>query len=350
MVISVKLPPVAVSGLSGPYEAMEHFITEYFQFVTIPLVLGFMLDFVLGDPLSAHHPVVLIGKLISLCDRVLRKGGKKDFAAGIVTAAVVSLISALLPCLLLYAVLQCFGRFACMFVSSLLCWQMLAARDLVKESGRVYEALQREDLPEARRAVSMIVGRDTDALNRDGVIRAAVETVAENTPDGVTAPAFFMALLGIPGLYFYKAVSTMDSMIGYKNEKYLLFGRAAARLDDVLNFIPARISAFLMILAAALLPGLDGREAAAVFLRDHRKSSSPNAACTESVAAGALRLRLLGPASYFGKMVEKPFIGNDDRQPEPEDIRRACRLMYLTSFLMLLILTVPAGAIMLFVV
>ena len=307
------------------------------------MAAGFLLDYLFGDPLSAHHPVVLIGKLISVCDRKLRKGESGDFVSGMITAAIVSLTAAAVPCLFLLLIYRFLGVFICSAVSSLLCWQMLAARDLQKESMRVYDALDRDDLQAARQAVSMIVGRDTERLDCQGVIRAAVETVAENTSDGVTAPLFFMSFLGIPGLYFYKAVNTMDSMIGYKNEKYLLFGRAAAKLDDLLNYIPARITAILMIVSAAFLPGMDGREAWAVFMRDHRKSSSPNAACTESAAAGALHIRLLGPAFYFGTLVEKPFIGNDDRQAEPEDIRRTCRLMYLTSFLMLLLLMVSAA-------
>lgn len=313
-----------------------------FIWITIPMIAAFVLDSLLGDPLSAHHPVVMIGRLISLCERVFRKGDSRDFAGGILTAVMVSAITAFVPGLLLYLILRFSGEAACCVLSSLLCWQMIAARGLAKESMKVYTALKKGAIEEARSAVSMIVGRDTDALDRNGIIRAAVETVAENTTDGVTAPLFYMALLGVPGIFFYKAVNTMDSMIGYKNKKYLLFGRAAARLDDVLNFIPARITAVLMIGAACILPGLNGRKAVSVFQKDRRKSSSPNAGCTESVAAGALGIRLLGPASYFGMSVEKPFIGSSDREPEPKDIRDVCRLMYLTSVLMLIILNLPA--------
>ncbi len=315
---------------------------NYLLLITIPMTAGFVLDALLGDPLSKHHPVVLIGKLISLCERHLRSGGKRDFAGGAVTAITVSVAAAGIPGILLFFTTKYLGTAACCILSSLLCWQMLAARGLATESGKVRNALENGSIDGARHTVSMIVGRDTDELDESGIIRAAVETVAENTTDGVTAPLFFMALLGVPGLFLYKAVNTMDSMIGYRNEKYLLFGRIAARMDDVLNFLPARITAVLMIVAAVLLPGMDGRNAAAVFWRDRRKSSSPNAGCTESVTAGALRISLLGPACYFGKRVEKPFLGNPDREPEPEDIRRAGRLMYLTSALMLIVLSIPA--------
>lgn len=320
----------------------ESFLTTYLIHVTVPMAAGFVLDALFGDPLSGSHPVVLIGKLIDLLDRKLRRGRDRDFFTGILTAAAVSCLSALIPGLLLFLVEKTLGIWAFCAAASLLCWQMIAAKGLRKESMKVFRALVRGDTEEARSAVSMIVGRETDRLDREGIIRAAVETVAENTSDGVTAPLFYMALFGIPGIFFYKAVNTMDSMIGYKNEKYMLFGRAAARTDDALNFIPARLTALLMILAAFMLPELDGRAAAAVFMRDRKKSSSPNSGCTEAAAAGALHIRLLGPAYYFGRKLDKPYIGNPDREVEAEDIRRCCRLMYLTSVLMLILLILPA--------
>lgn len=306
------------------------------------MITAFFLDLLLGDPFSTYHPVVIIGRLISLCERTFRKGDSRDFAGGVFTAVMVSAITVFVPGILLYLSWRFFGEVSCCVLSSLLCWQMIAARGLAAESMKVYTAMKKGSIEDARNAVSMIVGRDTDTLDRNGVIRAAVETVAENTTDGVTAPLFYMALLGVPGIFFYKAVNTMDSMIGYRNQKYNLFGRAAARLDDVLNFVPARMTAVLMIGAAYILPGLNGRKAASVFRKDRRKSSSPNAGCTESVAAGAMGISLMGPASYFGIPVDKPFIGNPDREPEPEDIRDACRLMYFTSVLMLIVLNLPA--------
>ena len=179
---------------------------------------------------------------------------------------------------------------------------------------------------------AMIVGRDTQNLSEAGVAKAAIETVAENTSDGVIAPMIYTAIFGPILGFFYKAVNTMDSMIGYKNEKYLYFGRTAAKLDDAVNYIPARISAWLMILAA-LLGGkeFDAKRAYRIYKRDRYNHASPNSAQTESVCAGALGIRLAGDASYFGKLVKKPYIGDACREVSPEDIRRVNRLMYLTA-------------------
>jgi len=202
------------------------------------------------------------------------------------------------------------------------------------ESMRVYKCLKQEDLEAARQAVSMIVGRDTATLDEVGVAKAAIETVAENTSDGVIAPMLYTALGGPVLGFLYKAVNTMDSMIGYKNDKYLYFGRAAAKLDDIVNFIPARISAYLMIFSAFMSGKcFDGRNAFKIYKRDNRKHASPNSAQTEAVCAGALRIQLAGDASYFGKIVKKPYIGDAYRKVESEDIKRANRLMYLTAWL-----------------
>ena len=219
-------------------------------------------------------------------------------------------------------------------VESIMTYQILAVRSLKVESMKVYDALQTGTIEDARRAVSMIVGRDTACLDEAGVTKAAVETVAENTSDGVIAPMIALAVGGPFLGFLYKAVNTMDSMIGYKNDRYLLFGRTAAKLDDVVNYLPARISAYLMI-AAAYLAGrdFDGTRAFSVYRRDRRKHASPNSAHTEAVCAGALGVRLAGDASYFGKIVKKPYIGDDVRPVEISDIRRANRLLYVTAFL-----------------
>ena len=201
---------------------------------------------------------------------------------------------------------------------------------------KVYAEVKKGDLPRARKAVSMIVGRDTQCLDEAGVVKAAVETVAENTSDGVTAPLLFMMIGGAPLGFFYKAVNTMDSMIGYKDEKYLYLGRCAAKMDDVLNYIPARLSAFLMIAAAWVLK-MDARGAWRIYLRDRRKHASPNSAQTEAVCAGALQIRLAGDAWYFGKLYKKDYIGDDIRPVEAEDIPRADRLMYGTAVLTFLL-------------
>lgn len=215
-------------------------------------------------------------------------------------------------------------------------YQMLAACSLRRESMKVCKALEAGDVEQARTAVSMIVGRDTASLTEEGIAKAAVETVAENTSDGVIAPLFYMFLFGPVGAWVYKAINTMDSMLGYKNDKYRYFGTCAARVDDVVNFIPARLSAWLMVGAAGIL-GMDMAGAARIHLRDRRNHASPNSAQTESACAGALGLQLAGNAYYFGKLYEKPTIGDVKRQIEPKDIRRANRLMYGTAVLMVIV-------------
>ena len=216
------------------------------------------------------------------------------------------------------------------------CYQLIAAGSLKKESGKVYTALKNNDTEGARYAVSMIVGRDTERLDEAGITKAAVETVAENTSDGVTAPLIYIMLFGAAGGFFYKAVNTMDSMVGYKNDVYRYFGTAAAKLDDVLNFIPSRFTALLMILAAYIV-GLDGKNAFKIWKRDRLKHASPNSAQTEAVCAGALRVRLAGDAWYFGVRHEKPFIGDDLRKIEPYDICRSWRLMFGSEILLVII-------------
>ena len=216
------------------------------------------------------------------------------------------------------------------------CYQIFAARCLVSESGKVYERLKEKDLPGSRKAVSMIVGRDTENLSFEGVTKAAVETVAENTSDGVTAPLLYLLLGGAPLGFLYKAVNTMDSMLGYKNETYLYFGRIPAKMDDLFNYIPARLTAWFMVLAS-FLTGLNGKNAWKIYRRDCRKHASPNSAQSEAVCAGALDVQLAGDAVYFGKIHKKEFIGDPFRKIEAEDIPRAGRLMYVTTVLMLLV-------------
>lgn len=222
-------------------------------------------------------------------------------------------------------------------IESFMCYQILATKSLKTESDKVYQALSKEGLEAARKAVSMIVGRDTQELSEEGVTKAAVETVAENTSDGVIAPLFYLMIGGAAIGFFYKAVNTMDSMIGYKNEKYLYFGTAAARLDDMVNYIPARLSAWLMIIASAFT-GMDWKNAIKIYRRDKRNHKSPNAAQTESVMAGALDIQLAGNAWYFGKLYEKPTIGDALRKIETQDIRRSHKLLYGTAILAVLLM------------
>ena len=298
---------------------------------------GFLLDCLLGDPLSGAHPVVLMGKLISFLEKRLRalfpKTPAGERAAGTVMAALVPVISAAAGILLLYAAWRIHPA-AYFALSCFLCWQCFAARCLMTEAKKVTVCLEKEGLDAGRRQVGMLVGRDTGELTEEQVVKAAVETVAENTSDGVVAPLVWMAVAGAPGGLFYKAVNTMDSMVGYKNDRYLHFGRSAARLDDLANYIPARLSALAMIAAAAVL-GMDGKNALRIWRRDRRNHASPNSAQTESACAGALHVRLGGSASYFGKLYEKPFIGDSGRPVERGDVDRACRLMYGTSGIML---------------
>lgn len=302
-------------------------------------VTGFLLDFLFGDPVWLYHPVRLIGNFISFGEKKLRgifgKKEKGELAAGTVLWFLTAGFSFVIPFLVFWGAQRVHPALR-FLIESFWCYQILAARCLVEESGKVYDRLKEKDLPGARKAVSMIVGRDTENLTEEGVTKAAVETVAENTSDGVTAPLLFLLLGGAPLGFLYKAVNTMDSMLGYKNEKYLYFGRFPAKMDDVFNYIPSRVTALFMI-AAAFLTGMDGKNAWKIWRRDRRKHASPNSAQTESVCAGALRVRLAGDAVYFGKLHKKEYLGDPLRPIEPEDIRRAGRLMYVTAFLVLLV-------------
>lgn len=323
-------------------------MTEWFIISTGACLAGFLLDFLFGDPVWLYHPIRIIGKGIALTERLLRRlfGQKKDggsnnagaaagrqiFGGGVLWA-VIAVLTFLIPLGLLVLVYRIHPA-AGGLLETFWCFQILAARSLCRESGKVYDRLRENDLAGARKAVSMIVGRDTENLTVEGVTKAAVETVAENTSDGVTAPLIFLLIGGAPLGFLYKAVNTMDSMLGYKNEKYLYFGRIPAKMDDVFNYIPSRITALLMI-AAARLWGMDSGNAWRIWRRDSRKHASPNSAQTEAACAGALRVRLAGDAFYFGRLYKKDYIGDDIRPVEPEDIRRAGRLMYGASALML---------------
>jgi len=312
-------------------------MAELLIYQTSAIIIGFIIDFFVGDPHSIPHPVVAIGKLISFLDKKLRMGGgdKRDILRGTWTVLIVVIVSTAVPSAILFVMWK-FHPAAYLAVSSIMCAQIIAARELVRECDVVEKAVEKGDIEEARKAVSYVVGRDTEALDKEDICRAAVETIAENGSDGVIAPLFWMFLFGAPGGFFYKAVNTMDSMLGYKNDKYLYFGRAAAKTDDVVNFIPSRISALLMI-AACPLCHLDGRNAWRIFRRDRFKHTSPNAAQTESVFAGALNVRLNGSAFYGGILHEKEYLGDDARPIESTDIKRSGYLMYTASSMMLII-------------
>ncbi len=303
------------------------------------LVTGFCIDLAAGDPHTLPHPVVWIGRLVAALEKFFRrllpktKGG--EIAAGACIWLVTAALSAGIPALILYFAQKCsvWLRFA---LESVMCWQILAAKSLADESMKVFSALKTGTLQDAQTAVSMIVGRDTARLDADGVARAAVETVAENTSDGVVAPLVYLALGGAPLGFLYKAVNTMDSMLGYVEPPYKNVGLVPAKLDDVFNFLPARISALLMLLAGAILR-LDVKNGLKIFKRDRYHHASPNSAQTESVCAGLLGLRLAGDAWYHGVLRKKAYIGDANRPIEPDDIPRACRLMRMTALLALIL-------------
>ena len=305
----------------------------------LALVIGFVFDFFVGDPHGFPHPIILIGKLISALEKGLRRlfpatpRGER-WAGGVlwcITAGLATAVPA--GTLFLCGLVSPWLRLA---VESIMCWQILAARALEKESMLVYKALESGDIIASRKAVSMIVGRDTAALDDAAVTRAAVETVAENTSDGVVAPLLFLAIGGAPLGFFYKAVNTMDSMLGYTEPPFKNIGLIPAKADDVLNFLPARLSALLMLAAGALL-GLDVKNGWRIYRRDRRNHASPNSAQTEAMCAGLLGLRLAGDAWYHGVLHRKPFIGDPVREIRHDDIPRTCRLMYLTALLALLL-------------
>ena len=300
---------------------------------------GFLIDLIVGDPEGFPHPVILIGKLITVLEKKFRqifpateRGEKK---AGLYVWILTTVLSAAVPLIVI---------FLCSLVSpwlfyaaeSIFIWQMLAVKSLKTETMKVYTALESGDLRKSRWAVSMIVGRDTDQLDDPAITRAAVETVAENTSDGIIAPMLFAALGGAPLMFFYKAVNTMDSMLGYTEEPYKNIGMFPAKADDVFNFIPARLSAILMLAAGKLL-GMDAENGWYIFKRDRYNHASPNSAQTESVCAGLLRIRLGGDASYHGVLHKKKYIGDDLRPVEHGDIPKSCQLMFVTSVIMLAI-------------
>ena len=308
----------------------------------VALVMGYILDLIFGDPYWMPHPVRFIGNLISILEKVIRrfmpKTKRGEYIGGIILTVMVVSISMVIP-LVIILMAKSINTYLALTVETFMCYQILATKSLKVESMKVYDELAKNDLPSARKAVSMIVGRDTKDLTFSGVAKAAVETVAENTSDGIIAPMIFIAIGGAPMGFFYKAINTMDSMVGYKNEKYMTFGRFAAKLDDVVNYLPARISAYQMILSSFFLR-YDYKNAFKIYKRDRYNHESPNSAQTESVCAGALDVQLAGNAYYFGKLYEKPTIGDDIREINYDDIKKANRLLYCTSFISIVIISV----------
>ncbi|MCR5837715.1 MAG: adenosylcobinamide-phosphate synthase CbiB [Lachnospiraceae bacterium] len=328
----------------------------------IALVAGFLLDMILGDPYNFPHPIRLIGKLISFLERRLyiendesgsghgsiendgsgsghgsiendESGSSHNLGRGMILVIAVVLTTAVSSGLILLVSYN-INTYLGVIIESIMTYQILAAKCLRDESMKVYRELEKGDVEGARKAVSMIVGRDTTVLDDIGIAKAAIETVAENTSDGVIAPMIYTAIGGPVLGFVYKAINTMDSMVGYKNDRYLYFGRCAAKLDDIVNYLPSRISAMLMIISSLFLgKEYSAKDAAKIYNRDRYKHASPNSAQTESVCAGALGIRLAGDAVYFGKVHHKEYIGDKRREVEYKDIKRANRLMYATAVL-----------------
>ncbi len=317
----------------------------------LQLLSAVVLDLLIGDPPWLPHPVRGIGKVCTWSERLTRAVFTNLYLAGLTTVVVVLTVTCCSVFFLLFGA-TVVSPILAIVLAVVLLGTTIAIRDLLRHSNAVYAALGPDgSLEKARVAIAMIVGRDTGDLSRTGVTRACIETVAENMVDGITAPLFFAVLASfaapfvglnpigcsVLGAFFYKGVNTMDSMIGYKNETYLQFGRCAAKLDDVMNFLPARISGLCVIVAAFFLK-LDYREAARIFRRDRLNHSSPNSGHTEAAAAGALGLRLGGPSVYFGKIVEKPYLGDGLREPLPDDIKKANRLVLVGTAIFILLL------------
>lgn len=304
----------------------------------ISLIIGYILDLIIGDPQGFPHPIRLIGNVICKVEKSLRvkcKNGHDERIAGIILWLIVVGTSFIVPYLILLAAAKINMYFA-IILESIMCYFILATRCLKDESMKVYTALKNKDIANARKYISYIVGRDTENLNETAIAKAAVETVAENTSDGVIAPMIFILLGGAPLGFMYKAINTLDSMVGYKNEKFINMGRFSAIADDIANYIPSRISAYLMI-AASFVLGMDYKAAYKIYKRDRYNHQSPNSAQTESVCAGALNIVLGGGNYYGGVLVSKPTIGDDIRPVEIDDVNKANKLMYATSLLCLII-------------
>ena len=301
--------------------------------ITIALAAGFALDLLLGERLSAISPAVLFGKLIAVLERVLRRAFPADKRGerlgGTLLVVIVCIVAFVVPMALL-GLCWIASPWLHLALETFWCYQIMATRGLRDAALEVHRELRRHDIVAARRAVGMVVGRDTERLTPTGVTKAAVETVAENASDGAIAPLFYFAIGGAPLSMLYKAINTMDSMLGYKNDRYRNFGTAAARLDDVANFVPSRLCALLIVAVAGPL-GFDARGAWRIWRRDHANHASPNSAQSESAVAGALGIRLLGDAYYFGRLVEKPTVGDPTRPVKPGDIIRANKLLYASA-------------------
>ncbi|TGY43250.1 cobalamin biosynthesis protein [Clostridium sartagoforme] len=296
------------------------------------LTIGYLLDLIIGDPQNPIHPIRLIGDLCKRIENYFRKELSNSLKmAGLSTWISVVLIVFIFTNLILklsYSLNYIFG----IIVSGIIIYFCIATKSLKVEALKVIKALKDNDIEEARHRLSYIVGRDTKSLDEEGILRAVVETIAENISDGVVAPILYAGLFGAPFALVYKAVNTMDSMFGYKNDKYYDFGYFPAKLDDIFNYIPARITGYLIMISAYFL-NLDYKNSYKIYIRDRYNHSSPNSAHPEAAVAGALGLKLGGSNYYFGKLVEKPTIGDEVKKIEINDVYITNKVLYLVSFL-----------------
>lgn len=303
------------------------------------VLAGYILDLIIGDPHGLPHPIILIGNFISLVEKLLRKlfpkNNKGEFVAGFFLLIIVVFVTFSASYLILKLAYGA-NHYLGMAVEAFLCYQIFATKSLKKESMRVYDQIKKNDLNGARKYLSWIVGRDTENLDYEQITKAVVETIAENTSDGVIAPMLFMVIGGAPLGFLYKAINTLDSMVGYKNDKYMYLGRCSAIVDDIANYIPARITGLLFVISSMFI-GLDYKNSLKILKRDRRNHASPNSAYPESACAGALNIQLAGDAYYFGKLYQKKTIGDNNREINMNDIVITNKLMYVSSVIAIIL-------------
>ena len=307
----------------------------------IKIWIAYVLDLIFGDPQNVIHPVQVIGKIISTGEKILLRKKYKFLAGAVLNIFTVSITYTLMYLISKSVKISVFF----MIIEIYLMYTIFSINSLAREGNRVYRILKEGDIEKARKDLSYLVSRDTEMMDEKMIIRSTMETISENTVDGIVAPMFYMFLGGMPLAMAYKAINTLDSMVGYKNEKYMEFGKFSAKVDDVANFIPARITGILIVLASMIL-GYDYKNSLKIFLRDRKNHSSPNSAHSEASVAGALGVQFGGKVSYFGKEINKPTIGDKTKEFELEDIRKNIRIMYVTSFLSLVMFSVISVGIM----
>ena len=307
----------------------------------IKIWIAYVLDLIFGDPQNVVHPVQVIGKIISAGEKVLLRKKYKFLAGAVLNIFTVSIMYTLMYLISKSVKISVFF----MIIEIYLMYTIFSINSLAREGNRVYRILKEGDIEKARKDLSYLVSRDTETMDEKMIIRSTMETISENTVDGIVAPMFYMFLGGMPLAMAYKAINTLDSMVGYKNEKYMDFGKFSAKVDDAANFIPARITGILIVLASMIL-GYDYKNSLKIFIRDRKNHSSPNSAHSEASVAGALGVRFGGKVSYFGKEIDKPTIGDKTKEFELEDIRKNIRIMYVTSFLSLVMFSVISVGIM----